>query len=187
LSCEGKKATPHDPDAYLALSPEERLLPENATSSFTLHEGLGVALFAAEPMVVNPTNIDVDARGRVWVCESYNYAIPDEEQVERGGRITILEDTDGDGRADNRKVFYQGDDIRIPLGIAVLGNKVYVSHSPYLFVFTDENGDDRPNNKEKLFTGLGNPGDHSLHAVVFGPRSEEHTSELQSRENLVCR
>src|SRR5690606_21596482 len=65
--------------------------------------------------------------------------------------------------------FYHGDDIRIPLGIAVLGNKVYVSHSPYLFVFTDENGDDRPNNKEKLFTGLGNPGDHSLHAIVFGP------------------
>ena len=169
LACDGNKNKPRNPDAYLSLSPEERLMPENATVSFTLHEGLDVALFAAEPMVVNPTNIDVDARGRVWVCESYNYAIPDEEQVERGGRITILEDTDGDGRADNRKVFYQGEDIRIPLGIAVMGNKVFVSHSPYLFVFTDEDGDDQPEKKEKLFTGLGNPGDHSLHAIVFGP------------------
>lgn len=168
VACESKKDTPH-PDVYLSLSPEERLLPENATASFALHEGLDVALFAAEPMVVNPTNIDIDARGRVWVCESYNYAIPDEEQQERGGRITILEDTDGDGRADNRKVFYQGEDIRIPLGIAVLGNKVYVSHSPHLFVFTDEDGDDVPDKKEILFTGLGNPGDHSLHAVSFGP------------------
>jgi putative membrane-bound dehydrogenase-like protein len=169
FACESRKNERPNPDVYLSLSPEERLLPENATASFVMHEGLDVALFAAEPMVVNPTNIDVDAKGRVWVCESYNYAVPEAEQQERGGRITILEDTDGDGRADTRKVFYQGEDIRIPLGIAVLGNKVYVSHSPYMFVFTDEDGDDKPDKKEKLFTGMGNPGDHSTHAVVFGP------------------
>jgi putative membrane-bound dehydrogenase-like protein len=169
LACESPNEQRHNPDAYLSLSLEERLLPENATASFVMHEGLDVALFAAEPMLANPTNIDVDAKGRVWVCESYNYAAPKEELEDATGRISILEDTDGDGRADNRKVFYEGTDIRIPLGIAVLGNKVYVSHSPYMFVFTDEDGDDKPDKKELLFTGMGNPGDHSTHAVVFGP------------------
>lgn len=169
VGCERPKDSRPNPDAYLSLSLEERFLPENATASFVMHDGLNVALFASEPMVANPTNMDVDAKGRVWVCESYNYAAPKEEQEQATGQITILEDTDGDGKADNRKVFYEGTDIRIPIGIAVLGNKVYVSHSPYLFVFTDEDGDDKPDRKEKLFTGMGNPGDHSTHAVVFGP------------------
>lgn len=170
VACGDKgRVTAPSPDAYLTLSLEERLLPENATASFVTHDGLDVALFASEPMVVNPTNIDVDERGRVWVCESYNYAVPEEQQQEAGGRISILEDTDGDGKADKKTVYYQGEDVNIALGIAVLGNKVYVSRSPDILVFTDEDGDDKPDKKEKLFTGMGRRGDHSTHAIVFGP------------------
>ena len=169
-SCkDGTTITDHSPDRYLALSLEDRLKPENATSSFRIHDDLEVVLFASEPMVINPTNIDVDEKGRVWVCESYNYAVPETEQEEGGGRISILEDTDGDGKADKKTIFYQGDDVNIALGIAVLGNKVYVSRSPDILVFTDEDGDDKPDKKERLFTGMGWPGDHSTHAIVFGP------------------
>jgi len=171
VSCNKAPHTPLEErlQTYSQLSLEEKISPAHATATFKVTDGLQVALFAAEPDVINPTNIDVDDRGRVWVCESYNYGVPEEEQTITGGRIVILEDTDQDGKADSRKVFYQGEDVNIALGIAVLGNKVYVTRSPDMLVFTDEDGDDKPDKKEVLFTGMGNPGDHSAHALVFGP------------------
>ncbi|MEM8896770.1 MAG: PVC-type heme-binding CxxCH protein [Bacteroidota bacterium] len=156
-------------ETYQKLSQEEKRSTDYAMASFELAEGTSAQLFAAEPMVTNPTSMDIDARGRVWVCESYNYGVPKDEQVEEGGRIIILEDTDADGKADKRTVFYQGEDVHIALGIAVLGNKVYVSRSPNLLVFTDEDGDDVPDKKEVLLRNHSKPGDHSLHTVVFGP------------------
>ncbi len=153
---------------YLSMSLAERQQAENATGSMVSAEGLSVDLFAGEPLVVNPTNIAVDERGRVWVCESYNYAVPEAAQTEKGGCISILTDTDGDGRADERKVYYQGEDVHLALGINKLGNRLFVSRSPNLLVFTDLDGDDLPDQKDTLFTGMGNPGDHSAHALVFG-------------------
>ena len=84
---------------------------------------------ATEPMLKNPTNIDVDERGRVWVTEAYNYrpGINGNPANALGDRIMILEDTNGDGKADTAKVFYQGPEMNAPLGICVLGNKVIVS------------------------------------------------------------
>ncbi|MBR9999981.1 MAG: PQQ-dependent sugar dehydrogenase, partial [Cyclobacteriaceae bacterium] len=154
---------------YNTLSLEEKREPENAIIALETHPDLEVALFASEPMVSNPTNIDIDARGRVWVCEAYNYGLMDDQVSESGGRISILEDTDGDGRADKKTVFYQGEDVNIALGIAVLGNKIYVTRSPHLLVFTDADGDDSPDKKEIMFTGMGEPGDHSAHALIAGP------------------
>ncbi len=160
-----------EPDfsAYLALPLAERQAAEHAIQAFAVAPDLAVSLFAAEPLLTNPTNLAIDARGRVWVLESPNYAVAPEEQTRPGGRISILTDTDGDGRADTRHTYYEGEDVDIALGISVLGNKVYVSRSPQLLVFTDDNGDDLPDRKEVLFTGMGKPGDHSTHAVVFGP------------------
>jgi len=146
---------------------------EQAVSGFVVAPGLTATLFAAEPMLTNPTNIDVDARGRVWVCEAVNYRPdynPHHPWQEAGDRILILEDTDGDGKADARKVYYQGTDINAPLGIVVLGNQVIVSNSPHVIVFTDTDGDDKPDRKAVLFTGLGGlQDDHGIHAFVFGP------------------
>src|SRR5262245_3915727 len=85
-------------------------------------EGLEVTLFAAEPDLINPTSIDVDARGRVWVTEAANYRLF-KNPVSRaaGDRIRVLEDTDGDGRADKATTFYQDKTLQAPLGVAVLG------------------------------------------------------------------
>ncbi|MDF2157412.1 PVC-type heme-binding CxxCH protein [Algoriphagus sp. CAU 1675] len=136
-------------------------------------ERLELTLFASEPMMSNPTNMDIDDRGRVWITEAYNYRNqlnPRNPIKEEGDRILILEDSNGDGKADFSKVFYQGSDINAALGIAVLGNKVFVSVSPNVFVFTDENGDDIPDKKEILFTGIGGvQHDHGMHAFTFGP------------------
>lgn len=147
--------------------------PGTAVESLEVADGLAATLFAAEPLLVNPTNMDIDARGRVWVIEGYNYRLsinPDNPVREAGDRIVILEDTDGDGVADEAKTFYQGPDINAALGIAVLGEKIIVSSYTNVFVFTDLNGDDRPDTKEVLFTGfLPEESDHAVHAFVFGP------------------
>ena len=143
-----------------------------ATASLDVAPGLEATLFAAEPMLLSPTNLDVDHLGRVWVCEVVNYRHRNGTRKE-GDRILILEDQDGDGRADKRTVFYQGRDIDTALGICVLGNKVIVSVAPNVFVFTDEDGDGRADKKEYLFTKVGQPQhDHSTHAFTFGPEGK---------------
>jgi putative membrane-bound dehydrogenase-like protein len=136
-------------------------------------EGLEVTLFAAEPMVRNPANMDIDARGRVWVTEGANYRLFQKWGKLRpeGDRIVILEDSDGDGAADKETTFYQGNEINTALGICVLGSRVIVSRSPDIFLFEDRNGDDRADGPPtKLFSGIGGVDhDHGAHAFVFGP------------------
>ena len=161
LVCAGAEGPTSGPDAAA-----------QQLASIKPADGLDVSLFASEPMLVNPADMDVDAKGRVWVTEGANYRVWNKWGKLRpgGDRIVILEDTNGDGTADKQTVFYQGDEINTALGICVLGNKVIVSRSPDVFVFTDENGDGVADKKEKLFTGIsGVDHDHGVHAFVFGP------------------
>jgi putative membrane-bound dehydrogenase-like protein len=136
---------------------------------------LEATLWAESPLFYNPTNMDVDIRGRIWITEAVDYRNFNNDSARHlyhanGDRIMILEDTDGDGRADTSKVFVQDRDLIAPVGIAVIGNKVVVSCSPNMIVYTDENGDDRPDKKEIFLTGFGgHDHDHSLHAAYAGP------------------
>jgi putative membrane-bound dehydrogenase-like protein len=155
-----------------SLTEAQKRLPENALKGLDVFEGLEVHTMATEPMLKNPTNIDVDERGRVWVTEAYNYrpAINGNPTNPAGDRIMILEDTNGDGKMDTAKVFYQGPEINAPLGICVLGNKVIISQSPYVWVLYDDNGDDKADRKEILFQGVGGEQhDHGIHKFTFGP------------------
>lgn len=143
--------------------------PENAVAGITMHPEVEATLVAAEPDLLSLTNLDIDHRGRIWVCEVVNYRGHNGKRPE-GDRILILEDTDQDGIADVTKVFYQGRDIDSAMGICVLGNKVIVSCSPNIWVFTDEDGDDVPDRKELFFSNTGQPQhDHSAHSFLFGP------------------
>lgn len=145
------------------------LAPNETIAAMRVMDGLEAKVFAAEPMITNPTNITVDARGRVWVCDVVNYRGNQGKRPE-GDRILVLEDTDGDGRADKSTVFYQGHDVDSALGICVLGEKVIVSCSPDVFVLTDNDGDGRADDKQLLYTNTGDKQhDHSAHAFVFGP------------------
>lgn len=167
FSCQQKSETKFD------------RFPAGKEKEFITTEGINVpdsdleiSLYASEPDVFNPTNMDIDHKGRIWVCEAYNYRndvnhVPYEK---KGDKILILEDTDGDGKADKTKIYYQGEDVNAALGICVLGNKVIVSASPNIFVFTDEDGDDIPDKKEVLFkTKGGFQSDHGMHSILFGP------------------
>ena len=135
--------------------------------------GLEPTLFACEPDVINPCDMDIDERGRIWITEGANYRSTFQKWGvlrSEGDRIVILEDTDGDGAADHTKVFYQDPSINAALGICVLGNKVIVSCSPNIFVFTDTDGDGVADKRDLLFTGIsGVDHDHGVHAFVFGP------------------
>lgn len=174
---------------FLSLSELEKRIPDYALASMEVAEGLNLGLFASEPMVTNPTNMAIDAKGRIWVCEARNYRLfanPDNTYDDSGDRILILEDTDGDGKADTSKVFYQGEEINAALGIAVLGNKVIISVSPKVFIFTDEDGDDVPDSKEILFQGIeGVDHDHGVHAFVFGPDGRLYFNFGNNGEQLL--
>ncbi len=143
----------------------------DAAAALDLYPGLEATLFASEPLIGSPTNIDVDRRGRVWVCDVKNYRAHAKKPVRpKGDRILILEDTDGDGVADKRTVFYEGRDVDAALGICVLGDQVIVSCAPNIIVFTDADGDDVPESNDYLFTRTGRKqDDHSTHSVVLGP------------------
>jgi putative membrane-bound dehydrogenase-like protein len=146
---------------------------EATPDTLRLADDLTATLFAAEPLLSSPSDIDVDSRGRVWVCEVMNYRGKKETRKE-GDRILVLEDTDGDGKADNQTVFYQGRDVDSALGICVIGEgpgrKVIVSCAPDVFIFHDDDGDLKADRKESLFTKTGTPQhDHSVHAFTVGP------------------
>ncbi len=140
-----------------------------------LPDDLEATLWAESPMFYNPTNMDIDAKGRVWVTEAVNYRNYNNDSTHnlhhsKGDRVMILEDTDHDGVADASKVFIQDKDLVSPLGIAVLDNKIFVSCSPHLIVYTDTNYDDVPDSKEIFLKGFGGlDHDHSLHSVIAGP------------------
>jgi len=163
-AAQEKRPAPHPHGREVALAEVRKM---------TAADGLEVTLFAAEPMLVNPADIDVDAQGRVWVCEGANYRSSFQKWgiLRQGGdRIVVLEDSDRDGTADKQTVFYQDLTVNTALGICVLGNKAIVSSSPYVFVLTDTDGDGKADRRELLFedTSKGDH-DHCVHAFVFGP------------------
>jgi putative membrane-bound dehydrogenase-like protein len=144
---------------------------DRSLKNLRVAEGLEVTLFAAEPDLINPTSIDVDARGRVWVTEAANYRLF-KNPVSRaaGDRIRVLEDTNGDGRADKATTFYQDKSLQAPLGVAVLGSRVYVCQSPDLFYLEDTDGDGVADRRTVVLTGFkGVDHDHAIHGVNFGP------------------
>ena len=140
---------------------------------FRVPDGFEVTLWAATPMLHNPTNIDIDKDGRIWVAEGVRYRQHFARQP-AGDRIVVLEDTDGDGKADSSHVFVQEPALIAPLGVSVIDNKIVVSQPPDLIVYTDVDRNQRfdpaVDTREALLTGFqGINHDHSLHSVTVGP------------------
>ncbi|MDB6173461.1 MAG: hypothetical protein JWL59_2772 [Chthoniobacteraceae bacterium] len=147
---------------------------KEAVTKMVTPEGLSVSLFAAEPMIQNPTNIDIDHRGRVWATEAVNYRGKMDLRP-AGDRVVILEDSDGDGMADKETTFFQDVKLTNPLGICVMpqlataGTQVLVSAAPNLWLLTDTDGDDKADKAEILLKVGGSWNhDHQLHSFNFG-------------------
>ncbi len=140
---------------------------------FQVPDGFEVTLWAASPLLHNPTNIDIDRDGRIWVAEGVRYRSHFARQPE-GDRIVVLQDSDGDGQADKTHTFVQEPGLIAPLGVSVIDNKVIVAQPPDLIVYTDVDRnlrfDPAVDKREVLLTGFqGVNHDHSLHSVTVGP------------------
>src|SRR5262245_34253169 len=105
--------------------------PDKELAEMHSAEEMEVGLFASEPMITNPSAIDVDTHGRVWVAEIQWYR--KDAKNPPADKIKVLEDTDGDGKADKVTVFAEG--LFCPMSVCVAGDKVYVATSPDLWVY----------------------------------------------------
>lgn len=127
--------------------------PADSAKLSLTQSGFEMRLFAAEPDIVNPVAFAWDERGRLFVAETVDYpnnVLPDQ----RGNdRITICEDTDGDGRADTFTVFADG--LNIPTGLTPVDGGWIVAQAPYFLFLKDTDGDDRADVKRVLNDGWG--------------------------------
>jgi putative heme-binding domain-containing protein len=165
--------------------------PEIAADKMTVADGLAVKLFAAEPDIRQPIFVKCDDRGRVWVIQYLQYPNPaglKRVKVDRfsrteydripeppphgpkgADRITICEDTTGDGRADKFQDFIS--DLNLCTGVEFGHGGVYVLQVPYLLFYPDRDGDDVPDgNPEVLLEGFGMEDSQSLaNHLTWGP------------------
>jgi putative heme-binding domain-containing protein len=138
--------------------------------AFQVDPRFDVNLFAGEeqfPDIAAPIQMRWDAKGRLWVsCSTtYPHVYPGNEPNDK---LVILEDTDGDGRADKSTVF--ADDLQIPLSFEFGDGGVYVSEMPHLTFLKDLDGDDVADEREILLTGFGTEDSHhALHDFAWTP------------------
>jgi putative membrane-bound dehydrogenase-like protein len=148
--------------------------------AFQLPDGFQIDVWAQSPMIFSPVAMDCDSSGRLWVTEGIDYNAG--RRIDAGRSIMVVEDTDGDGRADASHVFVTERNIRhAPLGIAVFDNRIVLSATPSIIVYTDVDRnavfDPAVDTREVFLTGFQNPPhDHTLHAVVGAPSGQWHFS-----------
>jgi putative heme-binding domain-containing protein len=137
-----------------------------AIRAMTVPPGFQVELVAGEPDIVNPVAMTFDERGRIWVTESLEY--PRREPGPGRDRIKILEDSDGDGKADRFTVFADG--LNIPSGIAIGHGGVWVANAPDILFLQDRDGDGKADFREVVVTGFGRDDTHELpNSLTWGP------------------
>ncbi len=148
----------------------EWMTPANELAAFKIDPRFEVNLFASEeqfPAMAKPIQMRWDPRGRLWVsCSTtYPHVYPGREPADK---IVVLEDTDGDGRADTCTTF--ADKLHIPLSFELGDGGVYVSEQPNLTFLKDTDGDGRADLRRVLFSGFGTEDSHhSLHDFVRTP------------------
>ena len=148
----------------------EFLTGEQAIAKMTVPDGMEVTLVTSEPQITQPLAFCYDDRGRLWIAENRDY------ETRRSGfsndgesRILILEDEDGDGTMDTRKVFMEG--IPFPAAIAVGFDGLWLGAPPNLLFVPDRDGDDQADDEiEVRLTGWGIRDRHEvLNSFIWGP------------------
>lgn len=144
---------------------------EEAAATMELPPGFKCLVFAAEPDVRNPIGIAWDAKGRLWVAENYTYAeSPLRWDTKLRDRVIILEDKDGDGKHDGRKVFWEGGSYLTSVETGYGG--AWVLHNGTLSFIADKNGDDTPDGEpEVLLDGFNvkTIGHNIVNGLRWGP------------------
>jgi putative heme-binding domain-containing protein len=167
------------------------LSPQKALTKFDVSEDLDIELVVGDPEIAQPLFMTWDGRGRLWVMEYRQYPVPAGlKMVSRdtflrsvydkvpppppnhfpgADRITIHEDSNGDGVPDVHKTFVDG--LSLASSFAIGRGGVYVTNPPYLLFYPDRNGDDIPDSDpDVLLEGFGIEDSHSvINSLRFGP------------------
>ncbi len=161
-------------DSVAAKAADNSVAAEQA--SFRLHEEFAVNLFADETMgIANPIAMHWDNRGRLWLLTTLAYAqlAPGEKTDDK---IFILQDTDGDGRADSVKVFADG--LNMPIGFALGDGGVWVGEGDKLLFLADRDGDDVADGREVVLRGFGTGDTHqNISNFTWGPDARLYFSQ----------
>src|SRR6478735_6387667 len=141
--------------------------PEIERKSFVVADGFEVNLFASDPLLAKPIQMNFDPSGRLWVASSEVYP-----QIQPGqaanDKVLILEDRDGDGRAEKTHVFADG--LLIPTGVVPGDGGAYVANSTELLHLKDTDGDGRADHRRVVLSGFGTEDTHHiLHTLRWGP------------------
>ena len=148
----------------------EYLSPDEAIDKLIIADGFEVNCFASEkdfPELANPVQFTFDAKGRLWVATmpSYPQWKPKDKMEDK---ILILEDTNGDGKADKCTTFADG--LHVPTGIELGHGGVFVSGQPDLMFLKDTDGDDVADERHRILHGF-DSGDthHAIGCFLWGP------------------
>ncbi len=142
----------------------EYIYGDDALSKISVAPGYKLELFASEKEfedLANPMQLSFDNKGRLWVAVMPTYPHYRPGDPKPDDKILILEDTDGDGKADKQTIFADG--LHLPVGIEFAPEGVYVSQGTNLVLLTDEDGDDKADKKEIILSGFD---DHDTHHVI---------------------
>jgi mono/diheme cytochrome c family protein/glucose/arabinose dehydrogenase len=142
------------------------LYGDEAISKMRLAPGYQVELFASEQEFVNlanPVQLSFDNKGRLWIATMPSYPHYRPGDGRPNDKLIILEDTDGDGRADKETVFADG--LHLPVGFELAPEGVYVSQGTNLVLLTDTNGDDRADKRQILLSGFDDHDTHHAHSA----------------------
>jgi mono/diheme cytochrome c family protein/glucose/arabinose dehydrogenase len=162
------------------------LSPMKAIEAMRVPPGLRVELVASEPMVEAPVEIEFAPDGRMYVLEMRGFmrSVDGAGEDEPLGRISLLEDSDGDGRMDKSTVFAEG--LTMPRAIAVVRNGLLVAEPPHLWFLRDEDGDGKADKKEEVSNDYGNQKnpEHTANGLLWGRDnwiySANHTVRYQN-------
>ena len=161
---------PENPELKFRPPPPPVLSPEEEMKTFKVAPGFKVELVASEPMIETPTALSWDDQGRLFVCEmrGYMHDVDGTGEDQPLGRISRLEDTDGDGKMDKATVF--ADKLVMPRTVMALGDGALVSEPPNLIFFHDTDGDGVADKKEivaKNYASAGGQPEHMANSATW--------------------
>ena len=151
-----------------AIRPTAPRSPEQERASFHLPPGFEIQLVAAEPEIQKPMNMAFDAKGRLWVSGSIEYPFPVPKDRKGRDSIRILEDIDGDGRADKVTTFADG--LNIPIGLYPYKNGVIAFSIPNIWFFEDTDGDGKADKRDVALRPVRLHARHARHEQRLSPR-----------------